>query len=207
MVPDCQPLAPGLREVTWAAYANPVAGSGRSQPHLHAGLVPAAGVPLPIVRPSGWPVCRGAGAAQVHRAEGLGFHSLLVRGADRSEVATTAERLDRHFRASRVAYNLLLFRSPAPGRKPRDFDLVFVPRGAELCAAVGQKVAGLELLTGVLIPGPNCPGRMSTARRDEAFRQATLDEAGWDRTVRGLRDVFGLATAGPAVFAVGSRPR
>jgi hypothetical protein len=202
MVPDCQPLPAEAMMRSWAAYVNPTPGSGRSQRHFHAGLVPADGVPLPVTRPSDWPVCRGVGAAQVLRAEGLGCHALLVRGPSRADAAATVEALDRHFRAIRLSYNLLVFRSPVPGRKPQDVDLVVIPRGAERCTAVDQKVAGLELLTGVLIPGPECPGPMCTARRDEAFRQATLDECGWDRLVRGLRSVFGLSTSGPAVFAV-----
>ena len=202
MVPDCQPLSAEALSCSWAVYVNPMPGSGRSQPHFHAGLVPASGVPLPILRPSDWPVCRGIGSARVVRAEGLDCHALAIRGTCRSDAAATVEALDRHFRAIHQAYNLMVFRSPVPGRKPQDVDLVIVPRGTERCTAVDQKVAGLELLTGVLIPGPECPGPMSTARRDEALRQATLDECGWDRLVRGLRSVFGLLTSGPAVFAV-----
>jgi hypothetical protein len=202
MIPDCQPLSAEAMMCSWAAYVNPMPRSGRSQRHFHAGLVPADRVPLPVIRPSGWPVCRGVGAAQVLRADGLGCHALLVRSPARPDAAATVEALDRHFRAVHLAYNLLVFRSPVPGRKPQDVDLVVIPRGAEHCTAVDQKVAGLELLTGVLIPGPGCPEPMCAARRDEAFRQATLDEAGWDRLVRGLRGVFGLSVSGPAVFAI-----
>jgi hypothetical protein len=159
-------------------------------------------VPLPVIRPATWPVCRGVGAAYVTAAEGLNYHALVIQGPSRTDAAATVAAIDRHFRAVHQAYNLLVFRSPIPGRKPHDVDLVVVPRSSERCTAVDQKMAGLELLSGILIPGPDCPAPMSTARRDEAFRQATLDEHGWDRLVQSLRAVFGLSTSGPAVFAV-----
>jgi len=193
-----EPLIGGAVPEAWAAYCNPVTGSGRSQLRPHIGLGPARGLPLPVITPAPWPVSRGVGDAQILSAEGFSFPALTVQGPTIEEIADTVERLDIHFRDAGLAYNLLAF--PEGIRGPLGSVFILVPRAEEYCDAADQKVAGLELLTGVLIPGQaRCVG-MSSVQRDEAFRQATLNGNGWLRLVRDLRDVFGLSTPGTAVF-------
>jgi hypothetical protein len=193
-----EPLLDRFVPDTWTAYCNPMPGSGRSLLRLHIGLVPARGLTLPVITPALWPVCRGAGDALILAAGGFTFPALTVQGPTIEEIAETVERLDIHFRDAGLAYNLLAFPEGIHGSLGSVF--VLVPRAEEYCDAADQKVAGLELLTGVLIPGPARREGMSSGRRDEAFRQATLDSERWHQLVRDLRAVFGLSTPGTAVF-------
>ncbi|MBI3357198.1 MAG: alcohol dehydrogenase catalytic domain-containing protein [Nitrospirae bacterium] len=77
-----------------------------------------------------------------------------------------------------------------------------MPRDQEYCEAVDQRVAGLEFLTGVLIPGVNRVGLMDTVRRDKALEQATLSSSERQLALeRLLRGEFGMPPAGSAVLA------
>jgi hypothetical protein len=198
--PPHEALTPALAGVRYAAYVNVTAGSGRSIPHLHMNLIPAGAFAPPPVTPAAWAVCGGVGGATISRLLGLPFYLLGVSAPEQADVALTAAALHRHLRAWGVAYNLLAF--VMPDTCAEDVCLAVVPRAGECSPAADQRVAGLEFLTGVLIPGPRRAVAMSLRARDQAFRETTLQGNEPLGLERRLRAAFGLPPAGAAVFAV-----
>jgi len=193
---------PGRAGELMACYANLVSSiSGRSQPHTHKNVVPAAGLPIPVVRPSDWPICRGIGGASISAVEGLPYKALIVEGSSDEDRADTVKRLGAYFSLTGRSYNVLVFPSQRLGRSSGQVDVLCVPRCKGMAEAVGQRIGGLELMTGVLIPAPEFHDDMTTARRDQALRQVTLDDVAWLELVRELRQVFGMELSGLAVFA------
>ncbi|MBV7327394.1 alcohol dehydrogenase catalytic domain-containing protein [Chloroflexi bacterium TSY] len=77
-----------------------------------------------------------------------------------------------------------------------------IPRDHEHCDAADQKLAGLEFLTGILIPGEKRLGSMDTIQRDMAFWQATLKKEQLLMLERRLRNAFGMPPAGMTVYAI-----
>jgi hypothetical protein len=162
-------------------------------------LVPADAVPLPDVTPAAWAVCGGEGGATICRLVGLPFYALTVQGPERKGLALTLATLHRRFREWGTAYNLLGFGTSGGHEGVR---LAVVPRAVGDSAAVDQRLAGLEFLTGVLIPGPKRTGLMSLALRDQAFQETTLHGDQRLDLERRLRAAFGPPPAGVAVVAV-----
>ena len=99
-----------------------------------------------------------------------------------------------------VPYNLIAYPVGAPGRE--GVRVVVVPRGEEYCESADQKLAGLEFLTGVLIPGPLRRDGMHAVLRGQAFEEASLGEGARLVFERRLRSVFGMPEAGAAVWPV-----
>lgn len=165
--------SPASPRERFALYVNPLPGSGRVEEHLHVHLLPSGRLPLPRVRRADLPVARGMGRARLWRLEGLSYYGLAVHGPDTRDVALTLERLHEVFNCTlRRAYNLIAF--PSGPLRSADYHLAIVPRRREYCPAAGQRLGGLELLTGVLMSGARARSPLTPERRDRALQEATL---------------------------------
>src|SRR5262249_54819608 len=188
-----------------AIYVNPLPGSGRSVPHVHINVVSALSVTLPTAEPAPWMVGRDVNdGTSICRLIGLKYYALVVQGKP-NDVAETAALLHVAFNRWGLPYNLLAY-PLFTGGQVQEVRLVVVPRDCEYCPAADQRIAGLELLTGVVVPGPRVQLPMSVHQRDLAFWQASLKGERWLDLERRLRGLFGLPPAGLAVYAAYAAP-
>ena len=134
------------------------------------------------------------------RLAGAPFYGVVVEGSSVEGVARTLTRLHGEMNRWEVPYNLIAYPVGAPGRE--GVRVVVVPRGEEYCESADQKLAGLEFLTGVLIPGPLRRDGMHAVLRGQAFEEASLGEGARLVFERRLRSVFGMPEAGAAVWPV-----
>jgi threonine dehydrogenase-like Zn-dependent dehydrogenase len=196
--------ASAVRTRPWAVYVNAFPGTGRSVEHLHLNGVPAHHVPLPPWPVAPWSICadRSQGTT-MSRLAGAPFYAIAVEGATAPDVAATLARLHAEMNRWQVPYNLIAWPRGGTGGDADAFRVAVVPRGAEHCEAADQKVAGLEFLTGVLIPGRDRLGAMSAIHRAAAFRQASLADAEQLALERRLRGAFDTPASGCAVVPIG----
>lgn len=199
------------KQQTYAVYVNPFSTVGRSQEHLHLNAVPTEGIALPRIREASWIVASDTAnligdekeALSIMRAEGLPFYALTMRSESVTQLARFLSRLHGVFDINRVPYNLLgYFDAQA---KPRGLRILVVPRSREVASSVNQRVGGLELLTGVLIPGQKQLDSMNIRRRRHAFQEVCYRPDGSDPECfsieRLLRREFGLPPSGHAICA------
>src|SRR5262249_13552477 len=154
--------------------------------------------------PAPWTLCSGIGSARLHRFEGLPFYAITVTGP-RNDIAATLADLHEFFnRDARRAYDLIAFpdRSIGAGMAVR---LMVVARSAEHSPTADQKIAGLEFMTGILVPGLCRLHPLSEIDRDAAFREVTLDTDQATILEQQLRNRFGTAAV-KAVFGISKRP-
>jgi hypothetical protein len=187
-----------------AVYVNPVAGSGRSQEHLHLNLVPASYVPLPEIRSAHWPIYGNEDGAMVYPTEGLPYRALLLRG-QAAAVSENLESLVRFFAETGQPFNVVVFPRRTLGATAGSVDVLVIPRAREYSPAADQKLGGLDLMCGVLVPGDAARARITVFHRDAAFREATLDEPQFAALAERMGSRFGLSLSGLAVVACPAR--
>ncbi|HYI11290.1 MAG TPA: alcohol dehydrogenase catalytic domain-containing protein [Thermoanaerobaculia bacterium] len=185
----------GTAETPWACYVNAFPGTGRSVAHLHINCVPAHHVPLPPDAVAPWQIGTAKNGTAISRHAGVGFYALVVENDNEKALATTIADLHRRMNEWQQPYNLLVYPAACGPR------VVMVPRDSEYCEAADQRVAGLEFLTGILIPGTARLAVMDTTLRDRALAQATLGPGRQLTLERMLRGVYGLPEAGQVVQA------
>lgn len=187
----------------WVAYVNAFPGTGRSVTHLHINCVPAHHIPLLKAETAPWLVSQGASKQTViSRFKDTSFYGLVVEGDDCTAVADTLARLHREMNNWEIPYNLIAYPSNLDDLGPRRMRIAVIPRDQEYCEAADQRIAGLEFVTGVLIPGINRIHSMDTIQRDQAFSQATLKDPERLSLERRLRSIFGMPPIGKAVYRV-----
>lgn len=195
---DREDLLP-LESQPWVAYVNAFPGSGRSVQHLHINLLPAGFVPILSAISAPWQVCqdRKTGAV-ISRFAGTSFYGLVIDG-DPQAIAVTHERFHAEMNKWERPYNLLVYpRLEESG--PARARVAVIPRDQEYCEAAGQRIGGLEFITGVLIPGENQWRAMDSIQRDLALWQSTLKDEARLELERRLRKSFGMPPIGVAVY-------
>jgi len=92
----------------------------------------------------------------------------------------------------KIAYNAIAVPEMcADGNQAR---FAIVPRGSCYIEEVQQKIAGFELMTGLLIPAKAVWEDMSEETRDVSIAKATFDFVAAQRLVAQLSDRFEVAT-------------
>jgi hypothetical protein len=203
-LPEDVALMVAVAESGRAAYVNS-SGAGQSIARLHVNSVPEAGVVLLSAAACPWSVCGGAASgASVRRAEGVPFYALTVCGSSAEDRAASVAALAGYLLRTGTPYNLLAWRSLTA------VSVAVVPRSVEMSDTALQRVAGLELLTRVLLPGSSSPDKdlQATVResfdvraRDRALREETLNPVAVAALEGRLRAEFGPPAAGLAVYA------
>lgn len=199
-------LMVALVESGSAAYFNS-RGAGQSIAHLHINSVPGAHVLLPVASPAPWAVCAGVGPSSVRRLEGLPFYALTACSSSVEARADTVAALVGHLARNDTPFNILAWRS----RIAAAAAIAVVPRTVELSQTAGQRLAGLELLTGVILPGSSvsdsdCPfdfQSFTVHDRDRAFQEVTLNHETILALEHELHSEFGSPASGLAVMANG----
>ena len=189
----------------YAVYISPLPGSGRSVEHLHINGVPARFVPLPNAEPASWQVCQDRDNGTIFsRLDGTNFYALVVEGKNPQEIGQTLARYHEAMNRWQLPYNFMVYPLNSKSKKGElhGVRIIVVPRDQEYCEAVDQKLAGLEFLTGILIPGPKRLKSMDATLRDSAFWEATLKSDHSLFLERRLRSLFGMPPVGVAVYAV-----
>ena len=189
----------------WACYVNTLPGTGRSVAHLHINCVPAHYIPLLPDEVAAWQVCRSENGSALSQLAGVSFYALAVENSDDERAGQTVAEIHRYMNEWQQPYNFLAY--PASNQnEPNKVRLVIVPRDNEYCEAADQRVAGLEFLTGVLVPGSARLKVMDTILRDRALLQATLKRTRQLALERLLRGLYGLPASGYLVRAVRALP-
>lgn len=165
----------GRTEYEYAGYVNGP-NAGRSQPHVHLNLVPAGSIPLPRWHVAPFMVCQDRRTGVVFQRLIADLYGLAVIGASPYLVAASISSWHEFADRLGVAYNLLAFPQLPSRWGAATPQLVLIPRSQEYCRVVDQTIGGLELLTGILIPGPGV-STIEIPQRDAAFRQATFGAA------------------------------
>jgi threonine dehydrogenase-like Zn-dependent dehydrogenase len=185
---------------SWACYLNPFPGTGRSVPHLHINCVPAHYIPLLSGDVVPWQICSAKNGSTFSRLSDIGFYAIAIENSDDVELTKTVAEFHQHMNQRHQPYNFLVypFRRQDGSTRVR---VVIVPREQEYCEAADQRIAGLEFLTGALIPGPARLNSMDTIQRDLVFLQATLDSERQLDLERFLRGLYSLPPPGNVVRA------
>jgi threonine dehydrogenase-like Zn-dependent dehydrogenase len=182
---------PDVFEQPWACYVNAFPGTGRSVAHLHINCVPAHYVPLLSNNVAPWQICSSSNGSTLSRLADVCFYAIAIENADDHELGATVAELHKQMNDWELPYNFAAypFRSQEGSS---DVKIAIVPRDQEYCEAADQRIAGLEFLTGVLIPGTARRNSMDTIQRDRAFLQATLKserQLQLERLLRGLHEL------------------
>lgn len=188
----------------WAVYVNSFPGTGRSVPHLHINCVPADYVPLPRAAPVAWQISQDAkNRTTISRITGLNIYGLTFEEVRAMAVANTLVRFHNEMNKWEIPYNIISYTLESPNSDSKHrWSMIVVPRDQEYCEAADQRVAGLEFLTGILMPGRNRLGFMDTIQRDLAFSQASLKYERRLKFERLLRGTFGMPPVGDAVYSL-----
>ena len=206
--------APPLRRV---GYINPSRESGQSSAHVHPCLAMLKEEYIPSVTLEEWEIaCDEETGVSYRRVKKMtycdaalpGFkaddsipYAIAVEGPDIEAISKGAASLHVKLNAVGVPHNVLCV--PDIKKAGRAF-IIFVPRKAMLSEIVDQKIAGLELITNILIPGQKASKRLTELDRARAFAEVTFDPQD-DKPLaidRSIRAVFGLPQAGMGVFSV-----
>ena len=195
-VPNHAPAIDGFAEylngAPFACYVNTSAEAGRSVPHLHINAVPASEVPLLKGRRSAWGVRIPGSTAVISWLNGIRYFALTVEGPVLEDVLDTLVALQEILIELKIAYNVIAVPEMcADGNRAR---FAIVPRGSCYIEEAQQKIAGFELMTGLLIPAKAVWEDMSEETRDVSIAKATFDFVAAQRLVAQLSDRFEDAT-------------
>ena len=186
---------------TWGFYVNPLPGSGRSEPHLHLNCIPIENIPILKVISTSWQVCKAfEGKVTISRLKSNWFYGLIIKGEDEQKIGETLSKFHEYMNEWQMPYNLLIFPEADAKKNTTIIRTIVIPRNQEYCEAADQKIGGLELLTGVLIPGESRENTMDTLKRNQAFKQATLNADDQLKLERLLRNVFEMPPKGKGVY-------
>jgi|GEM_PF-2021613 len=188
-----------------AVYLNPLPGSGRSIEHLKWNCVMQKHIPLPVWTSSPWEIaCDTEQNTDLCRISGAPFYALTLVNPRDEKLADTLFKIHERLNRLRKPYNLIAYTAENPDEAvdpegPRPC-FVLIPRNDETAPEIGQRIGGLELLSGVLLPDSAHLGAIDTVARDSAFRRATLRVEDALPLERDLRMTLGLPRAGLAVY-------
>ncbi len=187
----------------YAIYLNPTIGTGRTESHVHLNLVQAQNLPLLKAEAVPWQICGEQRNVAFSRIANIPFYALLVEGPSDEILSEVMERFHELMNEVGIPYNLLIYPELNTVLEPK-IKIVVVPRSSEYAEACGQKLGGLEFLTGVLIPD-NKHQNMDSLMRDLAFQQTTLESGEQLKFERLLRQQFGMPDLGLGVFSISER--